>query len=83
MLLVDNFKEIAYRTNYFTTVSLLIVFPKLNTDEFWENKWQLMYPSYNNISFYTTQDVFLIRERKHFVLDIFLQAEIIKIDCKR
>ena len=62
MLLLDNFKEIAYRTDYFTTISLLAVMPILNTDQFWEDKWHVMY-NRSSLPFFTDQDNFLMMER--------------------
>lgn len=67
MLLVDNFREIGYHTDYFTTISLLQALPLLNTDDFWEDKWHFMY-NRPYIPFFTDQDNFLIRERSSFVL---------------
>ena len=67
MLLVDNFKEIAYRTDYFTTISLLAVFPILNTDQFWEDKWHVMY-NRPSLPFFTDQDNFLIMERSMVII---------------
>lgn len=68
MLVSDNILEIAYLSDYFTTVNLLKVCPKLNTDSFWDKKWTRMYPNKKSLQFLTNQDVFLIQERKNFVL---------------
>ena len=66
-MLLDNFREIAYRTDYFTTLSLLQVFTTINNDHFWEEKWKIMYDE-KYVPFFTNQDSFLIMERKHFCL---------------
>ncbi len=68
MLTSDNLLEIAYRTDYLTTLDLLIACPNFNTYEFWEYKWQFMYSNRPSLPFFTNQDVFLMMERKKFVL---------------
>lgn len=67
MLSSNNILEMAYRSDYLTTVELLKVYPELNTDDFWEEKWEFMYPNKKSIQFLTNQDVFLMEERKNFV----------------
>lgn len=57
-MLLDNFREIAYRTDYFTTITLLHIFPILNDDEFWEEKWKNMYKDEKYVPFFTNQDSF-------------------------
>lgn len=63
MLSVDNIHEIAYRTDYATTMNMLIVFPFLNTDYFFTQKWTAMY-NVPALPFFTDQDNFLMMERK-------------------
>ena len=74
MLLSDNIREIAYQTDYFTTIKFLKIYPKFNTDKFWEEKWNKMYPNEIYVPFLTDQDCFLLKERERFVL-IFYRNE--------
>lgn len=67
-MILDNIKEIAYQADYFTTLDLLQAYPTLDTDHFWEEKWNKQYPNQCYVPFFTNQDSFLIMERKNFVL---------------
>lgn len=67
MLTRDNIIEIAYHTDYLTTVDLLKSFDSFETDAFWEQKWTKMYPNTTYNQCLSIQDCFLMQERKNFV----------------
>ena len=67
MLSIDNITEIAYWTDYHTTINILSVLPQLNTNYFFTVKWSKMY-NRPAIPFFTDQDNFLMMERNAFVL---------------
>lgn len=70
MLLEENILEVAYNSDYFTTVKLLEIYPDLDTDKFWDEKFKRMYPTSPSLLFFSHQEVFLINERSNskFVL---------------
>lgn len=67
MLSIDNITEIAYWTDYRTTINILSVLPQLNTNYFFIAKWSKMYDR-PAIPFFTDQDNFLMMERAEFTL---------------
>jgi len=67
-LTVDALMEIMYHADYATTINMIQVYPRLNTDAFWEEKWRVMYPHDSYLPFITTQDAFLVKECKELVL---------------
>lgn len=68
MLLQDNIKEVAYQTDYFTTIKFLELFPNLSTNNFWNEKWIKMYSTENYIKSQTRQDNFLLKEKNNFIV---------------
>ena len=80
MLLFNNIKEIAYQTDYLTTIKLSELYPNLNNNDFWKEKWTMMYSKVNYLECLTRQDNFLMKERKcfFFVYCIFIRIFYIK-----
>lgn len=59
----DAVMNIAYHSDYFTTLAMLEAYPDLYTDEFWIEKWNTQYPGRKYFDFHSNQDSFLYAER--------------------
>lgn len=66
--MLDVILEVAYRTDYDTTIKLLTIYSQFNNEDFWKFKYKVLYPNDNYLHFYSQRDNFLIREAGDLII---------------
>lgn len=63
MLPPELLTEIIIQADYDTTIKLLTIFPKLDKEEFWQQKCLILYPNKTYLSAFSGKENYLIKER--------------------
>lgn len=66
--MIDIIYEIALHTDYNITLILLDLYPKIKRGNFWDIKWQKMYPDRKYFAFWDRETNYLIQHHQKFDL---------------